>query len=102
MTNLLEEADIALGELIRMHKLNAELLETLSVTAQWLRNYAENHNIPFPNSSTYETLIHKADRLIEEIANNQKPTDGFLQRKPTDTDLTESCPLVFVVYIRGL
>lgn len=68
MVELLEEAHQVLGELLRMHSLNQELLETLSVTASWLRDYAERNNIPFPNSSTYASLINKAETLIQELS----------------------------------
>jgi len=65
--SLLEEAYTTLGELVKMHKLNQELLETLSVTAQWLRSYAEKHNISLSNSSTFDSLINKATALLNEI-----------------------------------
>jgi hypothetical protein len=51
-----------------MHKLNQELLEVLSATAHWLESYAEKNGVPFPNLSTYNSLVNKADALIKEIA----------------------------------
>lgn len=71
-----------------MHKLNAELIETLSVTFKWLRDYADKHDIPFPNSSAYGSLINRADMLIEEILNDQSNRRIFT-RKNSDEDFTE-------------
>lgn len=87
MTYLLEEATTALNELQRMHKLNAELLENLSVTAQWLRNYAEKHNIPLPNISTYNSLVNKAEVLIEEISSNELLSRRKVTTFRTDEDV---------------
>lgn len=84
MPKYLSEVHRVLGELIYMHQLNRELLETLSVTMQWIREYAKKHSIPLPDGSTYNSLLNKVDALIEEIA-----SDEFLQHKKTDKDLTE-------------
>jgi hypothetical protein len=84
MIKHLSEVYQTLGELIRMHQLNQELLETLSVTMQWIRDYVEKHSIPLPNGSTYNSLINKAEALIEEIA-----SDEFSHQKPSDEDYTE-------------
>jgi hypothetical protein len=88
MSNLLDEATATFNEILRVHKLNVELLENLSVVSEYLRSYAEKHNIPLPDSSKFYSLINKAEALIEEISGKQI-TDDFLQRKRTDEDLTE-------------
>jgi len=85
MSNLLKDATATLNELLRMHDLNRELLETLQVTMLWLRDYAEKNNLPLPNGSTYNSLINKAQVLIDELTSS----DGFLQRKKSDKDFTE-------------
>lgn len=89
MTNLLEEATTTLSELQRIHKLNVELLETLSVTAQWLRIYAEKNNIPLPNISTYNSLVNKAEALIEEISSNELLDRRKVTYFRTDEDVPE-------------
>jgi hypothetical protein len=107
MPNLLEEATATFNEILRMHKPNAELLETLSVAAQWLGNYAKKHDISFPNSSTYESLINKAETLIEEISQDPQPyltfkklSDGFSHRKPSDDNDTEPF-FIKLLYVMG-
>jgi len=82
-------------------KLNIELLETLCVTSEYLKDYAEKNKIPLPNNSTFYSLISKAEALTEELSNNQLLdekkyflgnrrflTDSFKKNK-TDEDLTE-------------
>ena len=103
MPKYLSEVYQTLGELIRMHQLNQELLETLSVTMQWIRNYAENHSISLPNDSTCNSLVNKAEALIEEITIDtplflkyHKPSDESLQRKKSDKDLTEPKIAMFI------
>jgi len=79
MVRYLSEVHQTLGELIRLHQLNQELLETLSETMQWIRSYAETHSIQMPNSLAFDSLMNKADALIEEIA-----TDTPMFMKPYD------------------
>jgi hypothetical protein len=88
LPTLLGEATATLSELQRMYKLNAELLETLSVTAQWFRAYAEKQNITLPNLSTYNSLVNKAEILINEISNNE----SLSRRKVTDYRTDEEVP----------
>ena len=79
MPNLLEEANATLSELLKMHKLNQELLETLQVTMIWIRDFAQSNNIAFPNDSTYDSLINKAQILIDELTGEPSfRTDEFL------------------------
>lgn len=85
MPSLLKDASATLNELIRMHELNQELLETLSVTMMWIKDYALKHNIPLPRETSYQSLINKAQMLFDEISSS----DGILQRKKSDKDFTE-------------
>jgi hypothetical protein len=103
MPKYLSEVYQTLGELICMHQLNQELLETLSVTMQWIRGYAEKHSISLPDDSTCNSLINKAEALIEEITTDMplflkhhKPSDEFSQRKPSDEDYTEPTKTIFL------
>jgi hypothetical protein len=85
MSDLLKDATVTLNELLRMHELNQELLETLTVTMMWIRDYAEKHNIPLPKESSYTSLVNKAQTLIEEIVHptifhmNLKSDDNFTE-----------------------
>jgi hypothetical protein len=82
MSDLLKDATATLNELLRMHELTQELLETLTVTMMWVKDYTMKHNIPLPRETSYQSLINKAQMLIEEIASS----DDFSQRRnPTTT-----------------
>lgn len=56
-----------LSELRRMHQLNIELLEQLSVSCSWLM---EQH-IPIPNAEKIASLLNKAQSLIREIQSDE-------------------------------
>jgi len=87
MPDILKEASSTFNELVRMHELNQELLETLMVAMQWMREYARKNNIPLLNQDTYFSLLNKAEMLINEIMSDSPP---FLQhRKRTPPDKTE-------------
>ena len=89
----LTEIITSLGELKRLHQLNLELLEQLSVACGFL---TEN-KVPIPNEGTFVSLLKKATTLLSEIYSEPsstmlvvtKPADETLQRKRTDEDLTE-------------
>ena len=91
MSKLLKDATATFDELLRMHKLNQELLETLTVTMMWIAKYAKKHDIPILNEPTYISLINKANALIEEIASKDKTesSDEFLHGDKSDEDFTE-------------
>ena len=105
MTLLLEEAQATLNELIKLHKLNQELLEVLSVTAQWVSNFSEKNNIPFPNSSTYYSLVNKAEALLKEISTNYPDYENIHSRRnvtgnrwkdKTDGEVTEPIRIMLI------
>jgi hypothetical protein len=95
MSKLLRDATETLNELLRMHELNQELLETLTVTMIWIKKYAEKHDIPLPKEASYCSLINKAQTLIDELSSESPnllhyaSSDDFSQRKPSDEDFTE-------------
>jgi hypothetical protein len=67
-----------LSELKRMHQLNLELLEQLSVSCRWLME----HKVPIPNAEKICSLLDKAKALVNEI---QAETPKILQyRTPSD------------------
>ncbi|MGA2309685.1 MAG: hypothetical protein ABSG57_09085 [Candidatus Bathyarchaeia archaeon] len=53
----------ALQELQKMHQLNLELMEQLSVFAEWVIN---NH-VSIPNKDKLESLLHKTQALMNEL-----------------------------------
>jgi nitrous oxide reductase len=61
-----------LSELKRMHQLNFELLEQLSVSCNWLME----HKVPIPNAEKICSLLNKAKALANEI---QAETPKILQ-----------------------
>lgn len=87
--DLLRKATSVFGELLRMHKLNQELLETLSVTLLWVKDYAERHSIPIQNRGNLASLIRKAEILIKEIS-----SPPFLQHRKRPTDKFTEPPIV--------
>jgi hypothetical protein len=82
-----------LTELKRMHQLNLELLEQLSVSCSWLME----HSVPIPNAETICSLLRKATILLSEIQADQptilqyrKLADETKQPPRTDGEVTES------------
>ena len=108
MSELLKEATATLNELIRMNDLNQELLETLTVTMLWLKDYAEKHNISIPRERTYLSLIRKAETLINDICSKETtfaprsrklPFKKFDDRKPEELPEWKSVNLISLVSI---
>jgi hypothetical protein len=58
-----QEVIDTLQELRRLHALNEELLEQLSVSCKWLLE----HNALIPNAETLSSLLKKATALLSEI-----------------------------------
>jgi hypothetical protein len=89
----------SLTELKRMYQLNAELLEQLAVTCDWLRK----SGVSLPNESTFVSLLNKAMSLLNEIQSDSPKTlvyhklsDEFSQRKPSDDNYTEPRIAIFI------
>jgi hypothetical protein len=66
--NFIDEAITTFSELKRMHQLNSELLEQLTVTFELIFQ----NNIPLPNSGTVYSLISKARALLAEIQSSSE------------------------------
>lgn len=86
MTGLLEAAEI-LQELKRMHQLNMELLEQLSIACDYLLKSA----VAVPNANLFASLLNKAMALLNEIQSDspnilqyQKVADEKKQHFGTD------------------
>jgi hypothetical protein len=89
MSDLLKDATATLNELLRMHQLSQELLETLTVTMIWVKDYAEKHNIPLPKESSYTSLISKAQTLVEELITEPFAPNENLQHRKPNKEFTE-------------
>jgi hypothetical protein len=82
-----------LTELKRMHQLNLELLEQLSVSCSWLME----HNVPIPNAETICSLLKKATILLSEIQADQPKILQYKKladekKQPFKTDDKETEP----------
>jgi hypothetical protein len=79
LSDAIQEAIETLGELKRMHQLNFELIEQLTITCGWL----VDNNIEIPNSEHLRSLIGKSLSLIAEI---QADEPKILQYKKLSDD----------------
>ncbi|NWG11201.1 hypothetical protein HXY33_05580 [Candidatus Bathyarchaeota archaeon] len=95
----LSELSVAINEVLEMHDLNQELLETLLVAMDWIKQ-KEKDGLDIPQKDTFLSLMRKARTLIEEISSKPMPSDEFLQRRKSDKDLTE--PFNFRFCAEGL
>jgi hypothetical protein len=89
-----QEVIETLQELKRMHQLNYELLEQLSVTCKWM---IEN-NIESSNISSLCSLLTKADSLLAEIKADTPKTlvyQKLSRRKVTPFKTDEEVPEPF-------
>lgn len=76
-----------------MHQLNLELLEQLSVFADWV----VNTHMSIPNEDKLESLLHKTQALMKELYSTnsqnilqyQKLADEKKQHFKTDEDVPE-------------
>jgi hypothetical protein len=98
----LHEVIETLQELERMHQLNYELLEQLSVTCRWM---TEN-KIQSPNILTLCSLLSRVDSLLAEMKANspktiiyQKLSDG---RKHSEESNGEVTVPNIVIYKEGI
>ena len=79
-----------LSELKRLHQLNIELLEQLSVSCSWLME----QRIPIPNAEKIVSLLSKAQSLIREIQSEEPKVLQYsvIRRKVTDGKSDEEVP----------
>jgi len=94
----LQEAIETLEELKRLHQLNYELLEQLSVTCKWMiENQIQSPNLPLLCS-----LLSRADSLLAEIKADspkllvyQKLSDE--KKHPDDSDTGVTVPIAVTI-----
>ena len=90
----LTELRDTMNEVIRMHELNSELLNTLLLMGYKIRDCANVHNAPLLNDGFY-SLLRKAETLLKEVSSDLPNIHesvirrNFTERKPDD-NLTES------------
>jgi hypothetical protein len=93
-TDTLRDIIATYSELLRVHQLNIELLNTLEESLFYVQHFCKNHNIPFHDEQLC-SILTKVENLLNEINSGISPntlcetTDDFLQRKRTDKDFTE-------------
>ena len=73
-------------ELLRMHELNVELLDTLTVLLSQTFDFADKHNIPIEHYDALAALIKRATVLHTEIVEGSMPKFLDSRRKVTDFD----------------
>jgi hypothetical protein len=75
-----------LDELMRMHQLNLELLDTLATVLNRLRDYRIKNNLPDFDDST-RSLLHRATTLYDELTSSplwqcgKSSDDGYHERR---------------------
>jgi hypothetical protein len=89
---MLSDTIETLQELQRMHQLNIELVETMTVACSFL---LQNH-VEIPNKNTFQSLLRKAWTLLDEIKADapkivqyRKLADEKKQHPRTDEDVPE-------------
>ena len=86
------------NELLRLHQLNLELLETLELSLFWLKDFSNKNNIPIPNREKFTHLLNKIHALVTEVSSNQNLP---IRRKNTvfKSDADEPDPqIVMLIY----
>jgi hypothetical protein len=76
----LTEAIDTYSELLRIHQLNIELLNTMEQTLYHIQSFCQKHHIPF-HDEKLSTSISKIDSLLEEL-DCESPRITFI--KPAD------------------
>ena len=95
MPTILEEATITFNELLRMHSLYQEMLETITLTMYQINNYAEKNKITLPSQEKILSLVSKSELLMQEITKRtftNQLSDEISQRKLPDDNFTEPFP----------
>jgi hypothetical protein len=86
-------------ELLRAHQLNIELLETLELTLESIKDYCIKHSIPFGNH-TIRNLLSKVNVLLNEVDNkpNFLSNRRFFTDPKTDDNFTEPKNKKFITF----
>lgn len=79
LDSLMQFSD-SISELKRMYQLNAELLEQLAVTCDFIKR----NNIPVPNEETFNSLINRTVALIDEIQADEHKTLQYTKLPSSD------------------
>jgi len=82
----LREVRDTINELLHLHQLNLELLETLENILFWLQDFEKKSGMSIPNREKLASLIGRTDDLLDEIATPSSSIYGirFSRRKVTD------------------
>jgi len=90
--SILEEATTTFNELLRMHSLYQEILETITLTMHQINSYAEKNNIALSSQDKILSLINKSELLMQEITQRtfvNQISDEISQRNKSNEDFTE-------------
>jgi len=92
----LREAIDTYEELLRLHQLNLELLETLELSLLWLKSYTDKYDIPIPKRHIITSLLTKTSNLLNEIGSKtpyktlrETGIRRFFTARKSDKDFTE-------------
>ena len=62
----MDNSNEIINRLARLQNLCTELLETLTITLLFIKEYTEEHSIPIPNRQKLAYFLQKAILLLEE------------------------------------
>lgn len=94
----------SMREILQLKQLNVELLQTLELTLLWFKDYRQKTGLPIPHIEVLDSLLKKADLLIDEIC-----SPPFLQHRERTRQTkqnriskgkTVSIILAFVLFFR--
>ena len=84
------EAIETYNELLRLHQLNLELLETLELSLFWIQDFSKKNGISIPKRKQIARLLNKTHVLVTEISSQQTlDIQQFFTEKKSDKDFTE-------------
>lgn len=69
-------------EILQLKQLNVELLQTLELMLLWFKDYRQKTDLPIPHVEVLDSLLKKADLLIDEICSPPNLQHRF--RTPPD------------------
>ena len=81
-------------EILKLKQLNVELLQTLELILLWFKDYHQKTGLPIPRAELLDSLLNKADSLIDEVCsplfyNNASHQTTVNMNHETDDKLPE-------------
>jgi hypothetical protein len=75
-------------EAMRVKELSMQLMEQLAYMGHWLLNYCNNHEITPSNTERLLELIQASKKIMNDIYEPYRRSDGSLHPYESDGDLT--------------